>query len=176
MRLLLFRHGPAGTRESFAKTGRPDEERPLTSKGRKKTARAAAGARRLLKELDLLATSPLVRAGQTARILAEAYGGPRPSRREELSPSGDRRAMLKWLSSLRTSGARWTLDKDTVALIGHEPSLGVLAGWLMTGEAKALFSLGKAGACLLEFNGLPRAGGARLAWLLRPGQLRKLED
>lgn len=167
MRLLLFRHGPAGTRESFAKSGRPDSERPLTSKGRRKTARAAAGARRLLKELDLLATSPLARAGQTADILAEVYGAPRPSPRKELSPAGERRTVLKWLASL---------DKDTVALIGHEPALGVLAGWLLTGSPRALFGLGKAGACLLEFNGLPRAGGARLAWLLRPGQLRRLEN
>lgn len=167
MRLVLFRHGPAGDRADFARTGRPDEKRPLTPKGKRKTARSAKGLRDLIPELDLIAASPLTRARQTAEILSKAYGGPKPSLVEDLGPKGDREEILQWLLERSPNFA---------ALVGHEPALGALAAWLMTGKAEPLFDLGKAGACLLEFHGVPKAGTAKLAWLLQPSQLRGLKD
>ncbi len=167
MRILFFRHGLAGDRADFAKTGRPDDKRPLTSKGKRKTARSAKGLRALVPELDMIATSPLTRARQTAEILAKVYGGLRPSRVEDLSPKGDREEILLWLVEK---------SPNLVALVGHEPALGTLAGWFLTGKAEPWFELGKAGACLLEFHGVPKAGAAKLAWLLQPSQLRGLED
>jgi phosphohistidine phosphatase len=56
MHLLVIRHGLAGDREEFAKTGRPDDERPLTPKGRRRMRRNARGLRTLVPGLDLLAT------------------------------------------------------------------------------------------------------------------------
>ncbi len=167
MRLLLFRHGLAGDRAEFARTGRPDEKRPLTPKGKRKTVRSAKGLRALLPELDLIATSPLTRARQTAEILSKIYGGPKAALVEDLAPKGDREEILGWLLERAPNFA---------ALVGHEPALGALAAWLMTGRAEPLFELGKAGACLLEFHGVPKAGAAKLAWLLQPSQVRGLKN
>ena len=66
MKLLLVRHAIAEEREEFERTGEPDDQRPLTSEGRKKMKRAAAGLGELVNKVDILATSPLARAQQTA--------------------------------------------------------------------------------------------------------------
>ncbi len=75
MRLLVIRHGPAGDRDEFAKTGKDDSERPLTTDGKAKMRRAARGLRALVPHIDVLASSSHVRAHQTARIVAGAYPG-----------------------------------------------------------------------------------------------------
>ncbi|MDE2038957.1 MAG: histidine phosphatase family protein [Elusimicrobia bacterium] len=74
MELLLMRHGPAGDSRRWLARGRADAERPLTETGRRKTRRAAEGLARLLPRLDLIASSPLLRARQTADALARLHG------------------------------------------------------------------------------------------------------
>ena len=76
MQLLVIRHGLAGQREDWERKGRSDALRPLTPGGRKRMRRVAAGLVRLVEKLDLLASSPLVRARQTAEIVKDAFGGP----------------------------------------------------------------------------------------------------
>ncbi len=61
-----------------------------------------------------------------------------------------------------------------IALVGQEPQLSLLAGWLLTGEPRSLFDLRKGGACLLELTAPPAPGTARLLWLLEPRQARRL--
>ena len=73
MYLLVIRHAAAMEKEQFARTGRSDDERPLTPAGKKEMARVARGLRRLVPKLDALAPSPLVRARDTAAIVARAY-------------------------------------------------------------------------------------------------------
>jgi len=68
MDLLVIRHAIAGDRAEWAKTGRPDQERPITNEGRERMAVNAQALRRLVPELDLLATSPFVRAVETADV------------------------------------------------------------------------------------------------------------
>src|SRR4051812_3600232 len=75
MRLLLIRHGIAEDREAFAKKGEDDFLRPLTPAGKRKMKEGAKGLRKLFPKLDLIATSPLKRAVQTATIVYDAYGG-----------------------------------------------------------------------------------------------------
>ena len=64
--LLVIRHGIAGDADEFAATGRSDDERPLTEKGSREMKHVGAGLRALVKKIDLLTTSPLVRARETA--------------------------------------------------------------------------------------------------------------
>jgi phosphohistidine phosphatase SixA len=59
-----------------------------------------------------------------------------------------------------------------VAVVGHEPHLGTLVTWLLTGVDEARVPLKKGGACLLAFASLPRKGGATLQWALTPALLR----
>ena len=61
---------------------------------------------------------------------------------------------------------------ETVALVGHEPDLGKLAGTLVFGAPSAL-PLKKAGACAIQFEGAARPGAGRMVWLLTPRLLRR---
>src|SRR5271169_3309248 len=74
MQLVLVRHGIAEDREEFAATGQDDALRPLTKHGRWKMEHIARGLRRGVSALDILVSSPLRRAQQTAKIIAAAYG------------------------------------------------------------------------------------------------------
>lgn len=167
MELLVIRHGVAEDREAFAESGQDDSLRPLTKEGRLKMEHAAAGLRRAVSSLDAIATSPFKRAEQTAKIVARAYGHAELEQLDTLTPDGTQRAFMTWLRA-RSAG-------DRVAIVGHDPHLPTLVSWLVTGEAiDGRFRLRKGGACLLEFDGQPRAGKAILLWSLTPSLLRRL--
>lgn len=165
MKLLVIRHAPAGDRTEFARTGLPDEQRPLTDEGRQKMRRAARGLREVVGAVDVLATSPLVRAAQTAEIVAARLGA-EPVVRPELAPDEDPDALVPWL---REHG-----PDETVAVVGHEPHLGYLVGWLVTGRHDSFLEMKKGAACLLSFDEPPAPGGATLVWALAPAHLRAL--
>lgn len=166
MRLLVIRHGVAGDRDEFAFTGRPDAERPLTRDGREKMRRAAAGLASIVSDLDLIATSPLVRAVQTAEIVADAFAGRDIVTLDELSPERPPDDLLPWLRSRD--------PEASIAVVGHDPHLNFLVGWLVTGRHENFVELKKGAAVLLEFDDPPAAGGAMLIWALTPSVLRKL--
>ncbi|HSN86331.1 MAG TPA: histidine phosphatase family protein [Thermoanaerobaculia bacterium] len=167
MKLLLIRHAIAEEPEDFARTGKDDRQRPLTDDGRKKMKQNAKGLRELVPEIELLATSPLTRAAQTAAILDSVYGGLSEVEIEELSPEATPTEFLRWLRKQKA---------ETIAAVGHEPSLSLILSWLLTGSERRLFSFRKGGACLLEFPDEVGAGTATLLWALAPGQLRDLAD
>jgi phosphohistidine phosphatase len=162
MQLLVIRHAIAQSREEFA--GDDDALRPLTGKGRREMRRVAAGLRRLVRELDVLGSSPLLRAMQTAEIVAEAFDGADVATVRALEPDSAPPAIVTWLRKQR--------DADLVAVVGHEPHLGTLVTWLLTGVDEPRVPLKKGGACLLDFAARPRKGGATLQWALTPSLLR----
>ena len=168
MKLLVIRHGVAEDRDSFAASGQPDSMRPLTDDGRKRMRAAAKGLHRVVPKLTLLASSRLVRAAQTAEIVSKAYGGMDVVTLEELSPERRPDELLGWLRSHQLG--------DTVAVIGHEPHLGFLIGWLLTGRNDSFVEMKKGGAVLLEFDDPPSGGNAVLAWSIPPRQLRWLAE
>src|SRR5688572_3139488 len=167
MRVIVVRHGIAQDRDEFAKTGQDDGERPLTKEGRRKMREAAAGLRVILKQIDVLASSPLVRAKQTAEIVREVYGGELAvAEVAALEPAKPVNAVLHWLQGQPGDA--------TVALIGHEPQLSTLVSWLLSGEQRGFIEMRKGSACLLEFDRETKAGGAKLLWMLKPSHLRDL--
>ncbi len=176
MDLVIVRHAIAQERESFAQKGRDDAERPLTDKGRRRMAKAARGIVRIVPKPAVLATSPYVRAVETAEILRRAYGGLPLTRLSSLVPGAKREDVLAWLEQARGNGASEpeVTTKRVVMIVGHEPALGELAAWLVTGESSAIFPLRKGGACALRFGQTVEPGSAELQWLLAPGQLRRL--
>ncbi|MEQ6341140.1 MAG: phosphohistidine phosphatase SixA [Gammaproteobacteria bacterium] len=168
MKLLVIRHAPAEDREIFATSGEPDEARPLTDIGRKKMRKAARGLHAVIPQIDLLATSPLVRAAETARIIADAYGRLTAVEVQELAPGHAPESVLSWLRTQK--------GHDTVAVVGHEPDLGHLVSWLLTGKKQPFIEFKKGAACLIEFpNGIVQ-GKAILIWALAPSQLRTLGE
>lgn len=162
MEILVVRHGPAGDRAQWAKTGRPDAQRPLTADGRRRAAQAAAG---LAAQADvaLIAASPWTRAKETAALLGRALGAP-VVECPALVPTRPLADTADWLAEC---GAK------KVALVGHEPHLSRLISWLLTGRPQALLALKKSGAVLLRAS-TPAAGKARLVWALPPRVLRRI--
>jgi phosphohistidine phosphatase len=167
MKILLIRHGRAQERTALTTLARRDHARRLTEAGRKDMRRAAKGLRKIAPDLDILATSPLVRARETAEIVERVFGGPAITELAALSPGAAARELLDWLREQHAS---------TVALVGHEPDLSRLAALLLTGEARGFLELKKGAACMLEFESAPAAGAGTLSWSLAPGQLRRLAE
>lgn len=165
MKLLVIRHGIAMDQEKFALTGQQDESRPLTAKGERRMKRVAKGLRAQIKSLDLLATSPLVRAVQTADIVAASYGIGPPEVTASLVPEALPEEFENFCALLQ--------GKETVAIVGHEPHLSSLVTWLMTGRTESRVRLRKGGACLLEFESEVRRDSGALNWLLTPRQLER---
>jgi phosphohistidine phosphatase len=156
MELIFLRHGLAGERSEWQ--GR-DEDRPLTEAGKAQTAREAAGLKKAGLVPDLIVTSPLVRARQTAEIVARELGIPgRVAIDEGLSP-GFRRKQLRRI--LEQHGGHGRL-----MIVGHEPDFSKVVGRATGGEVV----LDKGGVAVVEVTDR-KAPAGRLVWLVRPGLL-----
>ncbi len=166
MDLLVVRHAVAEDRASFARTGKDDAERPLTKAGRRKFERCARGLLRLVPSIDLLTTSALVRAVETAQLIQDVYRIEGAARLDELDPEAEPAALLRWLRRHRRQG--------TIASVGHEPHLSGFVEYAITGARAGFLDLRKGGACLLDLGDDPQPGRGRLRWLLTPRQLRRL--
>ncbi len=166
MQLILIRHGRAGVPSEFARSGMSDDMRPLTVEGRKRMRNNVAGLVRFIPQIHVLATSPLVRAVETAQVVAKTF---KVSAVEvaALAPQGKSDKLVTWIAQQPIG--------DTVALVGHEPILTGLASWLVGGSSKVKFSLKKGGACCILLNEKVAAGAGRLSWLLTPRQMRLMK-
>jgi len=166
VKLLVVRHALAGDREEWARQGKDDRKRPLTAEGRRKMREAARGLAALSEAPEVLATSPLVRARDTAAILARAFRVEEVEELSALSPQEPPQALLAWL--------RARARDELAAVVGHEPHLGMLVSWLLSGRPRSFLELKKGGACLLDLGARPGPGRASLLWLLPPSALRPL--
>lgn len=167
MELYLMRHGIAVAEDIPGIAA--DADRPLSPKGIKRTRKAAKGLLALKLSFDRILTSPLARAQQTARIVAEAFRMEEQVQEiPELAPGG---SVQKLLSSLATYKA----DRK-ILIVGHQPLLGELASFLLSGAEKMEIRLKKGGLCCLEVADLQTDKPVTLHWLLTPRQLRSLED
>jgi phosphohistidine phosphatase len=166
MELVVIRHAIAEDREAYAATGADDRLRPLTKEGKRKMRRGAKGLRVVAPRIDILASSPLVRAQETAEIVVSAYEGLGIETVAELEPDRDPAALRDWLAERPASAI--------VGVVGHEPHLGRLVTWLLAGRRDTRVELKKGAACLLSFEGAPAPGKALLRWSLTPAQLRSL--
>ena len=163
MKVLLVRHAIAVDRDT---PGISDHLRPLTEEGAdrfKKSARAIAA----LVTADVLVTSPLLRAKQTAEILAREWPGVGIREAEPLG-SGSRKDFEAGLARLPKN--------STVAAVGHEPYASEwTAEWLGASNASA-FAFKKGGIALIEFDGIVGKGEGRLVFFLAPKSLKDLSD
>jgi phosphohistidine phosphatase len=116
---------------------------------------------------DLVLTSPLVRARQTADILVdELESAPKPVQTDALAPDRSPADVAKALAP--HVGVR------RIALVGHEPDLGELAAWLI--GAKAPIEFRKGAVCLIDTPDLPPRRNGRLIWFATPKMLRALAE
>lgn len=163
MKIYLIRHAEAVA----GSPGLPDERRYLTPEGRvsfRKTART------MLKkgvEPDLILTSPLIRAVQTADILAEqlSYIGLLPVA-TELAPGFDLEGLRKLLASFR--------PVRELVLVGHEPDMGMLVSTLASFEGEFRFKKGMAVKLKLDPAALDVP--ATLSWVAEGKKLLPAEE
>ncbi|WP_305043527.1 SixA phosphatase family protein [Geoalkalibacter sp.] len=157
MQLYLVRHAKAVERAFDI----PEELRFLTPEGRERFRAAAAGLRKKGMDPEVIVSSPLVRAVQTAEILAEAltFNGPLTVD-EALAPGFGLEGLHRILG--RHPGVK------ALACVGHNPDLSDLGGALL-GRPGAL-SLSKGGVLALDWD--PEAAGqsGRFLWLLAKGK------
>jgi phosphohistidine phosphatase len=160
--IYLVRHAIAAER---GEDWPDDDKRPLTARGVARFKEAVAGLSRLDVAVDEIFTSPLVRAKQTAGILAEGLPG-KPSLKviDALSPGHAPGSVLAQLAR----AAR----RRRIALVGHEPGLGELAAHLI-GAGRAL-EFKKGGVCRIDVESLSSRRAGALNWFVTPKVLRGL--
>jgi phosphohistidine phosphatase len=161
MQLLVIRHAIAVDRDE---TKVPDAERALTAKGEKRMKKAAAALKELVPSLDLIATSALTRARQTAAIVSRHYSI-EPHVIGELAPGAPLGRLLEWVAAQAA---------NQLAIVGHEDGLSTFVSWLISARPESHLMLKKGGACLVKLPGKIEPGAATLEWLLTPKQLRQL--
>ena len=165
MYLYLIRHGIAVDPDPFALDSIADDQsRLLTKLGRKKIAQVADRLRKLELTFDLIITSPLVRAQQTADILIDKQISPKLETSQDLKPTGN---LPSWLMDWNAR----SLDSSTeaIALVGHEPNLSQWAELLLFGKVYHKLILKKGGIIGLKFPDERVAiGTAQLHCLIPP--------
>jgi phosphohistidine phosphatase len=158
--LCLVRHAIA---EERGQAWPDDRLRPLTREGKERMAGAAMGLSRLLAP-EIILTSPLVRARQTAEIVQAVFPGVHVQVCDALAAGSHQ--------DLATATAGF--DGDVIA-VGHEPSISGALSWFLTAsDLAASFDVKKGSAHLLGFDGAPAAGHGWLLWSLPPRVLRDL--
>jgi phosphohistidine phosphatase len=160
--LYLVRHGVA---EERGEAWPDDAKRPLSDEGIARMRKAARGLARLGVSIDVVLTSPLVRARQTAEIVADAIH-PRPSlvTLDSLSPDGSYAAVVADLEK--------QARKTRLALVGHEPGIGELAARLIGSRHAIEFR--KGAICRIDLEALPPSGPGHLRWLMTTKILRAI--
>ena len=154
MNLYLVRHAIAEDLQE----GQTDDQRALTKEGIEKFKGVVRGLKRLELRFDRLYHSPKLRAVQTAELMMGLLEG-----ESEVTPHLAASPSPKLLKQLRG---------ESVALVGHEPWMGELCAWLVTGQMNgAAFPFKKGGVAWLEGN--PTPGGMRLIAFLPPKVLRE---
>ena len=151
MILYFLRHGKAGSPRP-----RDDDARELTDTGVAALRAAAPLWRRLNLRPDVVLSSPLPRALQTAELFCEAVGGS-PTADERLRPGAGWGAMARAMAA--------EPDARRVMFVGHEPDLSAAICQL---SGAASVRMRKGGLACLEFYGIPEPGGGEIAWLLDP--------
>jgi phosphohistidine phosphatase len=164
MDLFILRHGKAGHSSGEA----DDDKRALTPAGRKEIRTIARWMHREKIQFDVIASSPLVRASETAGIVARTLDlKDQVVIWKDLAPGGD-------LDTVCYSAAQ-TNSGENVLVIGHEPAMSALVGKIISpgGTASVMFS--KGGLAKIRFFAFDdRKPSGVLQWLLTAKQIRAM--
>ncbi len=160
MKLHVLRHGEAVDRDDPRYPS--DAERPLTPKGIRRTRMLARVLRRMGITFDVILSSPLVRARETAEIIERSMRlQGRLDLTGHLAPSGDLDPLVDRLNGLRP-------NPESILLVGHEPDSSRLISLLCTGGSQLSVTLKKGGLCRMDVTSLRAGRCASLEWLMTP--------
>ena len=163
MNIYILRHAIAVQR---GEKEYPNDDRPLTKEGIYKMKEAAQGMRKIVRRADIILSSPLIRAHDTARITAKALKYKHQILlRKELLPEASVAEILTYLKKFK--------ETSRVMIVGHEPLLGNVAAALL-GSTTSIVELKKGALCCISVPKLPSTAPGTLLWHLSPRQLRLL--
>lgn len=162
MNLYILRHGIAADRSAEYPN---DDLRPLTGKGIRRMRREAEGMSAIGVAPDLIISSPLVRAVQTAAIVRDGLDMPHQTAiSNALVPEAHPSQIIQELADGHSSSG-------SVMVVGHEPHLSSLVSYILTGKVSWVIRLKKGALCNMEISA---SGRGQLLWALAPKQLRAL--
>ena len=161
--LYLVRHAVA---EERGAKWPDDSKRPLTADGMSRMKKSARGLDRLDVAFDVILSSPLVRARQTAEILStEMEGHPAIVTIDSLAPGA---AFASLVADLEKHAR-----KTRIALVGHEPAIGELAARLIGSRHSIEFK--KGAVARIDIDQIPPNGPGDLRWMLPPKFMRAIK-
>jgi phosphohistidine phosphatase len=156
MDLFLVRHAHAAEGALYG----DDSDRPLTADGRQSALKVGASLKRQGVQLEHVVSSPLVRAVQTAELVAVSLGYDSELQiLSQLQPEASTDQMLE--HAVRPYAAR-----HSVALVGHLPSMGRLLSALL---GRPGLSMSKMAVVRLSYS--PNSPPAKLVWVITPQRL-----
>jgi phosphohistidine phosphatase len=163
MDLFVLRHGEAG---KTIPSGSSDSKRPLTVAGEKEIVIISKALRKMGVRLDVILTSPLKRARQTADIVAKEFKAQNKLRQvRELAPEGNKSILYQSLTSFK--------EGTSLLLVGHNPYLSELVSEVVTNDSSVRLDLKKGGIVRIRIIAAAPKLKGELRWLLTP-RLAKL--
>ncbi len=160
MELFILRHGEAGKRLSSA-TG--DKSRPLTSTGKTEVLEEARALKRIGIKFNVIVTSPLKRAYETANIVANVYKKKNILKIwNELAPEGSVTDVYQKISQFG--------PETSILMVGHEPQLTEITKGIINKDKTASCNivLKKAGLVRINISKSNPSPKGELRWLLTP--------
>ena len=162
MDLFILRHGEAGKRIA---PGHNDARRPLTLAGEEEIAKIAEALERIGIRFDIILTSPLKRAYQTADIVAKEFKAQKKMQKlQELSPEGNMSALYQKLSSFK--------EGTSILVVGHNPYLSEMVSEMITDEKYGRIDIKKGGIVRIRVTSTTPKLNGELRWLITPRLLR----
>ena len=162
--LYLVRHAIAAERGD---EWPDDSKRPLTDRGIARFRECVKGLGALDVAIDEIFTSPLIRAKQTAELLAEGLAGKATIKiLEALAPDHTPAVVMSQLAK--------QAKRRRIAMVGHEPGLGELAAHLLGAQRAVPFK--KGGICRIDVETLTSRRAGSLIWFTTPKMLRHLGE
>lgn len=156
MNLYLLRHGEAERHVSR------DAERQLTDKGRSDLEKIGQFILQRELAIDLIVTSPYKRAQQTTTIITNSLGLSQPILTNSiLEPDESPQAVIKWIN---------TLPQQDILLVSHQPLLGLIISFLLTGHLQAPLEISPGTLVALSAE-VMQAGAASLQTICAPNSL-----
>lgn len=164
MYLYIIRHAVAEEREDFAKKNSDDSLRPLTAKGRKKLQKMILTLEKDFDNLELIVTSPYMRAKQSAQVIAEIADNAKIMESAELVPHAPPQSLVKWLKSHCGKYKK-------IAVVGHDPHISSFVTYVLTGNVSENFvEMKKSSIALVDVGNFEdlTPSKTKLLWLASP--------
>ncbi|MBI4720097.1 MAG: histidine phosphatase family protein, partial [Chitinivibrionia bacterium] len=145
-----------------------DDDRFLTQEGREKVARIASGLRQVDVKPDVVVSSPLCRAVETAELLMAGLSVRKAVETCDILSCGARTSdLLTWLR---------TRTESSIMIVGHMPDVAQFCADLLTPHSDLGMVFKKGAVCHISFSGKPDMGKGMLELLLQPHQALRISN